>query len=213
MVRSRTRNSRLHLQCDGFPRRIVCGPPPPAGSLPKETPFPLLQERGRGFCVRARLTVMALPQIPRTDLLGIVQEKSGEQVTDEQLSTALFELLAWVNAGPAKCRTDWNGWDDLPGEVQGILLGTIGRMLSGAAGNIVQERIGDYSVQYADSALFEGRHPTLLLDSEEVAISRIAGCGGSLSSVTTNGVEVIGSDALKDSLIARAHAARDKVGF
>ena len=171
------------------------------------------KERGRGFCVRARLVAMALSQIPAVDLLAVMQGKSGEQVTQEQLDTVLFELIAWVNAGPASCRDDWVDWDALPGEVQGILLGTMSRMLTGAAGNIVQERIGDYSVQYADSALFEGRHPTLLLDSEEVAIAKIAGCGGALGSITTQGIEIIGSDTLKDSLIAQDAAARNKVGF
>lgn len=130
--------------------------------------------------------------IPSTALLQVVQEKAGEQVTQDQLDAGLLELLAWVRSGPAKCKADvWLTWDDLPGDAQGILLGPLGRMMSGGSGNVVAERIGSYSVQYSDPSLFEGKLPTLLFPNEWDALAQIAGCGGSLTTVRMMGTPII----------------------
>ena len=155
---------------------------------------------------------MALPQIPRVDLLDVLQKKAGEQVTEPELDTFLIEMLAWLNTGPARCRDDWVDWDDLPGEAHGILIGTLSRQINGGGSNVVQERVGDYSVQYADSALFEGRHPTYFLDSEEVALSRIAGCGGSLGGIRLGGIDLKGDSDLSGALGARDRSDRQEVG-
>lgn len=155
---------------------------------------------------------MALPQIPRASLLDVLQKKAGEQVTEEELDTFLAEMLAWLNTGPARCRDDWMEWDDLPGEAQGILLGTLSRQITGGGSNVVQERVGDYSVQYADSALFEGRHPTYFLDSEDVALARIAGCGGALGSIKLGGIDLKGDSRLNEALGAQDRNYRQEVG-
>jgi hypothetical protein len=73
------------------------------------------------------------------------------------------------------------------------------------------ETIGDYSVRYSDPALFEGRIPRFLNDGEELAIGRLAGCGGSLRSVRLNGNPVIDhSEPETDAWNSMNHELRER---
>lgn len=154
-----------------------------------------------------------MAQIPLADLLDIIKIKAGDDVTQELLDTLLAECFAWMHAGPAACkRDDWLVWDDVPGAVQGILIGVLARHASGGGSNVVAERIGDYSVRYADSSLFEGRQPTFFLDAEEVAIAKVAGCGGALGSLSLGGVPLIGVSGLHGLLVDHHRKPREQAG-
>lgn len=133
------------------------------------------------------------PGDPETVLLDVLKARTGAQdLTDAWLDPAMIELMAYLIAGPAKCKRDvWLSWEDLPVLVQGILLGALARHASQSSTNVVMETIGDYSVKYSDPALFEGRIPRFLNDGEELAIGRLAGCGGTLRSVRLDGNPII----------------------
>ena len=152
---------------------------------------------------------MASPQIPYADLLTILQVKAGEAVSQDLVDVLLLEIIAWLNAGPARCRDDVTDWDSLPGEAQGILLGVLARQATGGGSNVVQERVGDYSVKYSDPALFEGKLPTFLFEEEELALARIFGCGGDLQTITTTGIMPIGVSRLEDELAMQDRRLRD----
>jgi hypothetical protein len=128
--------------------------------------------------------------LPLADLLQAIKHRSGhDDLSQEWLDVALPELMAYLLAGPASCKSkDWLSWDDIPDTVQAILVGVFARHGSMGLGSIAEERIGDYSVRYSDPALFEGRIPRFFNDGEEVAIAKLAGCGGSLYSVSTGGI-------------------------
>lgn len=128
--------------------------------------------------------------IPSSDLLRVLQLKAGEALDQDTVDVLLAETMAWLLAGPARCRTDIHVWDDLPPEAQGILLAVLTRQATGGGSNVVQERVGDYSVKYSDPSLFEGKLPSYLFPDEELALSRIFGCGGDLRSVTTGGIPI-----------------------
>jgi len=142
------------------------------------------------------------PADPELDLLTVLKERTGSQdLTADWLNSVMIELIAYVVSGPAKCRRlEWQNWSDFPVLVQGILLGTMTRRATQSATNVVMETIGDYSVRYSDPALFEGRVPRFLNDGEELAIARLAGCGGILKSVKMRGNTPIDLSAPEDGV-------------
>lgn len=133
------------------------------------------------------------PRVPEVDLLQAIKDRSGiATLTQGWLDNILPELMAYLVAIPARCKIDeWLTWDDVDPRVQAILVGSFARQATTGNTNVVQESIGDYSVKYSDPALFEGRIPRFFTDGEELAIARLAGCGGGLYSVTSTGVPSI----------------------
>lgn len=125
------------------------------------------------------------------DLAAALEAKTGTTVEELWLDLAIAEAMAYLVAGPARCKSnEWVTWDDLPASVQSILVGVLSRKSQQGETNVVGETIGEYSVKYSDPALFEGKLPRFLHDHEELAISKIAGCGGGLYSVNTGFIDV-----------------------
>lgn len=133
------------------------------------------------------------PRVAEVDLLEAIQNRSGiSTLTQGWLDNILPELMAYLVAIPARCKIDeWLTWDDVDARVQAILVGSFSRQATTGSTNVVAEAIGDYSVKYSDPALFEGRVPRFFTDGEEIAIARLAGCGGTLYSIPTEGVQSI----------------------
>lgn len=148
---------------------------------------------------------MAFQQIPEADLLAAIQARSGnDSLPQEWLDATLPEMMAYLLAVPAKCRkNEWLSWDDVPALIQSILVGVFARQSITGITNVVQEAIGDYSVKYSDPALFEGRVPRWFTDGEEIAISRLAGCGGYLRSIAVPGIPVIDRNAPEENWSGR----------
>jgi hypothetical protein len=141
-----------------------------------------------------------LKQPAGVDLADAIESKSGQAVEELWLDLVVAESLAYLAAGPARCKiTEWQDWDDLPAAVQSILVGVITRKALQGETNVVGETIGDYSVKYSDPALFEGKLPRFLQDHEELAISKIAGCGGGLYAVTTGFIDVFDASEPEES--------------
>jgi hypothetical protein len=126
------------------------------------------------------------------DLLDAVESKAGSKPEPMWLDLTLAEAMAYMLAGPARCKAaTWTTWDALPAEVQSILLGVLARKVLQGETNVVGETIGDYSVKYSDPALFEGKLPRFLHDHEELAMAKLAGCGGGLKTVNIGITDVI----------------------
>lgn len=133
---------------------------------------------------------MAAQPIPEDQLLdAIIAKSSKDDLTQDWLDQVLPECMAYLVAGPASCRRqDWTEWEKIPAMVQSLLVGVLSRHASMGQGTIAEERIGDYSVRYTDSALFEGRIPRFFNDGEELAIAKLSGCFSTLYSVRSGGM-------------------------
>lgn len=130
--------------------------------------------------------------ILEVNLLPVVVARSGkDDLEQDWLDAIVPEMLAYLVAGPAACRKDeWTSWDLLPEPTQAVLVGVLARHATQGLGNIAEERIGDYAVQYSDPALFEGRVPRWFQDGEEHALAKLSGCSSSLYAVASGGIPV-----------------------
>lgn len=144
----------------------------------------------------------AVAPVPDVDLLEVIKARSGnDSLSQAWLDAILPEMMAYLLAIPAKCkRNEWEDWDDIPALIQAILVGVFARQAATGNTNVVMETIGDYQVKYSDPALFEGRIPRWFNDGEELAISRLAGCGGSLKSVNVPGIPPVDHSRLEENL-------------
>lgn len=142
------------------------------------------------------------PNVAEVDLLDAIRNRSGLQsLSQDWLDAILPEMLAYLVAIPARCKiAEWLTWDDIDPRVQAILVGAFSRQAATGNTNVVQEQIGDYAVKYSDPALFEGRVPRWFTDGEELAISRLAGCGGGVYSVPIEFVGSITQSVVEDSV-------------
>jgi hypothetical protein len=121
----------------------------------------------------------------------MVEARSGKTVEQEWLDVMLAEAITNLRFGPARCKREtWLEWDDLDPAAQIIMVSVLSRYVTSGDASVVEERVGDYQVRYADASLFEGRHPQFFTDNEEVMLSRIAGCGGGLYSLSVGGIPI-----------------------
>lgn len=150
-----------------------------------------MADKPRGWPMREfdRSSSRAVPP----DLLDALEALLGEVVDSAWLEQVLALAMAYLHL-LAPCKKDeWLGWDDLPVDVQTIVIAAIVRHHSNPRG-IRQETIGEYSYTLDAGVTASNSGGGPFSRDEARLVSAIAGCGGSFKSVKIVSPDVLPLD-------------------